>query len=403
MASKPEDKEEKVEINGNEVGEPTENIQSPPSEATYPCPSRECPELRRERDDYPEAMPPYDKNDYGAAGPPIPPDGDYENTPAKNMGRRTCFRLRRRGLVIILLLVIIFIAAIIGGSVGGLLMSKRGPGSIAKPPEQRSIAAAECNGDIFVLYQDYEYSARDINIYHSNSSTWSNLSYKSYWGWKRNSPITLGCEPIRYWAKEWLLNIYFIGSQNSLEATRFRFDPDPQTLVDATTASQIKNLDSRSRVTVLTLPPVGYHIRVNLLFVSNETGVVSQFRLTSAVQVGFSDPIHDLRTYASSPMAGVCPNSDCWLYWINQQGYLEGGFKNGADDEGGPWAGGTSSTDAIELLGGHLIEHADGLNSVDLEVYLLKTSSLDGSNPVRERKNFPDYVFGRYTGKANNS
>ncbi|KAK2801518.1 hypothetical protein FQN50_007734 [Emmonsiellopsis sp. PD_5] len=331
MASKTEDKEE----------EPTEKIQSPLPEATDPYPSRECPELRRERDDYPEVVPPDDKNYHGTAGPPIAPDGDYERMLEKSMGRRTCFRLRRRGLVILLLLVIIVIAAVIGGSVGGLLMGKRrvqsGPLSIEKSPAERSISAVQCGRHIFLVYQDYK---GDLGIftYEGNSSTWHNSRPQpSLWDsdFSMNTPISLGLvDPDT--RDQWILHIHYINENNTLYSDELHFT---RYLDDVYGVAQsyrdITLVPSDSKFAAVTTPAGD----ISFLFISNEAGAVSQFNGSSIASP--PPPIHDLRTYASSPMAAIYNNSDCQLYWINQQGYLEGGSKNIFFN--GSWAGGMSS------------------------------------------------------------
>ncbi|KAK2804302.1 hypothetical protein FQN51_002393 [Onygenales sp. PD_10] len=348
----------KNEVQEAEV-EPAEKIPSPLPEATDPYPSRECPELRRERDDYPEVVPPDDKNYHGAAGPPIAPDGDYEHTFEKNMPKRVCFHPRRRGLVIILLLVITIIAAIIGGSVGGLVMSKRvsknnfwrtnfmgklcseieirleqGPVSIAKSPEQRSIAAATCGEYLTVAFQEYSGNlgviASAIYSIDSNNSHW--FRHHSRADLRMNSPITLGCGMDD---REEYLYIYYINKENELCSTKLDLTPNADGYMNETGFHHnITLLPSDSRFAAVTSRSGD----TSFLFISNEAGVVSQFNVSSRPS---PPPVHDLRTYPSSPMATIYNHSDCQLYWINQQGYLEGGSKNIFID--GSWAGVSTS------------------------------------------------------------
>ncbi|KAK2791413.1 hypothetical protein FQN52_004847 [Onygenales sp. PD_12] len=369
MAIKNEVQEAEVEVGGNEPGEasikvegeshleitPAEKIPSPLPEATDPYPSRECPELRRERDDYPEVVPPDDKNYHGAAGPPIAPDGDYEHTFEKNMPKRVCFQPRRRGLIIILLLVIIVIAAVIGGSVGGLLMSKRrkvspqpprspaqDPISIAKPPEQRSIAAVECNGNTFMVYQDYK---NELRIYRCGSqcTAWHGTEHNTTitWGRKMNTPLALGCQRADA-SFAWLLNIYYVNEENILSSAWVEFTYNLTDIPHSTSKTyDLAPLPLRVRFAATS----DHSGAASYLFISNDTGIVSRVFVPLRRQ---PPVIHDLRTYASSPMAAISNGVDYQLYWINQQGYLEGAFKNFVSD--GSWAGVSTSKYTFSTL-----------------------------------------------------
>ncbi|KAK2780766.1 hypothetical protein FQN53_000986 [Emmonsiellopsis sp. PD_33] len=296
----------KNEVQEAEV-EPAEKIPSPLPEATDPYPSRECPELRRERDDYPEVVPPDDKNYHGAAGPPIAPDGDYEHTFEKNMPKRA-----------------------------------QDPISIAKPPEQRSIAAVECNGNTFVGYQDYK---NDLRIYRCdyNCTAWHGPEYNMTitWGRKMNTPLALGCQWVDA-SFAWLLNIYYVNEENMLSSAWVQFTYNLTDIIRSTSkAYDLAPLPSRLRFAAIS----DRSGEVSYLFISNDTGIVSRVLVPLRRQ---PPVIHDLRTYASSPMAAISNGFDYQLYWINQQGYLEGAFKNFVSD--GSWAGVSTSKYTFSTL-----------------------------------------------------